>query len=195
MSKSKKMSLMVLLLIPVGIAINIIGGQLIALLKLPVYLDAIGTFLVAILAGPIPGVITGFLSNSINAIFAPEFFPYTIVSVVLGLVTGLLSKKGMFKTLGKTLISGLILALLATITASPVTAYVFGGVTGSGSTLLIAALQAGGQELLKATIITSLIVDTVDKEISVFICYLIIKNMSPRYLSKFTLGKQFIDEM
>lgn len=39
-------SLMVILLIPVAIAINIVGGQMTSMLKIPVDLDMIGVLLV-----------------------------------------------------------------------------------------------------------------------------------------------------
>ncbi|HKG53288.1 MAG TPA: hypothetical protein VKB04_03430, partial [Anaerolineales bacterium] len=52
-------------LIPVAIAINITIGQIVVLLKLPVYLDSIGTVLVAVLCGPWAGAVTGALSNTI----------------------------------------------------------------------------------------------------------------------------------
>ena len=52
-------------LIPIAIAINIAIGQIVVLLKLPVYLDSIGTVLVAALCGPWAGALTGALSNII----------------------------------------------------------------------------------------------------------------------------------
>ncbi len=43
-------------LIPVAIVINIVVGQIVqSVLKLPIYLDSIGTVLVAVLAGPLAG--------------------------------------------------------------------------------------------------------------------------------------------
>ena len=49
---------------PIAIAINIILGATVAnALKIPVYLDSIGTILVAALAGPIPGRSRGALAN------------------------------------------------------------------------------------------------------------------------------------
>ena len=45
-----------IVLMPLAIAINIILGQTVAAaLKIPIYLDSIGTILVGVLAGPIPG--------------------------------------------------------------------------------------------------------------------------------------------
>ena len=56
----------VITLMPVAIAINIVLGVTVQqVLKLPIYLDSIGTILVGVLAGPIAGALTGILSNLI----------------------------------------------------------------------------------------------------------------------------------
>ena len=49
--KNETFSMMVILLIPVAIAINIVGGQMTSILKIPVDLDMIGVILVGALAG------------------------------------------------------------------------------------------------------------------------------------------------
>lgn len=48
--KNETFSMMVILLIPVAIAINIVGGQMTSILKIPVDLDMIGVILVGALA-------------------------------------------------------------------------------------------------------------------------------------------------
>ena len=56
----------VIALMPVAIAINIVLGYTVqSVLKLPIYLDSIGTILVGVLAGPIAGALTGGLANLI----------------------------------------------------------------------------------------------------------------------------------
>ena len=50
-----------LALMPVAIAINIAVGAIIVALRLPIYLDSIGTVLVGVLAGPWAGALTGLL--------------------------------------------------------------------------------------------------------------------------------------
>ncbi|MEK7785105.1 MAG: ECF transporter S component, partial [Chloroflexota bacterium] len=66
-----------LVMIPVAIAINIAVGQTIYTLKVPLYVDSIGTILVGVLAGPWAGALTGLLSNLIwglsglNVTYAP----------------------------------------------------------------------------------------------------------------------------
>lgn len=184
-------TLMAMMLIPIAIAVNIIGGQIAVLLKLPVYLDTIGTLLIAILAGPWVGALTGLLSNLINGIFDPTFIPFAIVSIAVGLVAGYLSRVKMFSTFWKVIISGMIIGLLAAIVSAPIVAYMFGGVTGSGSTLITGIFLAAGQSLLQSVLTSSIITDLADKIISCLICYFIIKSMSARYLSKFSLGTNF----
>ena len=50
----------VIVLMPVAIAINIVLGYTIqTVLKLPIYMDSIGTILVGVLAGPLAGALTG----------------------------------------------------------------------------------------------------------------------------------------
>ena len=80
------------MLIPIAIAINIILGQTVAAaLKVPIYLDSIGTILVGVLAGPIAGAITGGLANLIWTYVLPAPFhsdyaaPFFIVAVEIGI--------------------------------------------------------------------------------------------------------------
>ena len=68
---SRQFTTRVIALIPVAIAINIVIGYIAQnVLKLPIYLDSIGTILVGVLAGPLAGALTGALSNIIWAVRA-----------------------------------------------------------------------------------------------------------------------------
>ncbi len=90
-----------LVLIPIAIAINIILGQAVAsALKVPIYLDSIGTILVGVLAGPIAGAVTGFLANILWTYVVPPPFhsdfaaPFAIVAAVIGLMAGAFGRMG-----------------------------------------------------------------------------------------------------
>ncbi|MDL2334485.1 MAG: hypothetical protein QFC55_00455 [Chloroflexota bacterium] len=90
-----------LVLMPIAIAFNIILGQAVgAALKIPVYLDSIGTILVGAVAGPIPGALTGLLSNVLWSYAVPPPFhsdisgAFAVVAVVIGLLAGLFSRIG-----------------------------------------------------------------------------------------------------
>ena len=43
-------TMLTILLIPIGVAVNVVGGNLASLLKLPMYLDTIGTIFTGIIA-------------------------------------------------------------------------------------------------------------------------------------------------
>ena len=45
-------NMITILTIPIAIAINYVGSTLAGTLHLPIYLDTIGTFLIALIAGP-----------------------------------------------------------------------------------------------------------------------------------------------
>ena len=90
-----------IVLMPIAIAINIILGATVAnALKLPIYLDSIGTILVGALAGPVAGALTGFLSNTLWTYVIPPPFQngpaaaFGIVAVVIGVVAGLAGRAG-----------------------------------------------------------------------------------------------------
>ena len=90
-----------LVLMPVAMALNIVLGTAVAsALKIPVYLDSIGTVLVAALAGPLAGAATGFLSNVVWTYLAPPPFqspfaaPFAVVAVVIGLLAGTFARWG-----------------------------------------------------------------------------------------------------
>lgn len=94
-----------IVLIPIAIAINIVLGQTVAAaLKVPIYVDSIGTILVGILAGPIPGLITGALSNLIWGYVLPAPFhndyaaPYFLVASEIGFLAGVFGQLGWFRS-------------------------------------------------------------------------------------------------
>jgi uncharacterized membrane protein YidH (DUF202 family) len=116
-----------IVLIPIAIAINIILGQTVAAaLKVPIYLDSIGTILVGVLAGPLAGALTGGLANLIWTYVLPAPFhsdyaaPFFIVAVEIGLVSGLFGRLGFFRSRPETppsrlAIGGLVVVAIVAI--------------------------------------------------------------------------------
>ena len=85
-------------MVPVAIALNIVVGQIVAVLGLPVYLDSIGTVLVSALAGPAAGVVTGILTNVIWGLtLSPIALPFAVVQVVIGVMAGYGARFGIFR--------------------------------------------------------------------------------------------------
>ena len=188
MKKAKTWSTITLAMIPICLAINYVGAQIAIALKLPMYLDVIGSIMMGAICGPIPGVVLGALSSAINSLSEPTAIAYIPVTVACGLVAGLLGKAGFMKQLWKSLIAGFVLAVAAVAISSPITAFLYGGISGTGNDVIVLVLQAAGMGLLPATLIATLITEFFDKLLSCWVVFFVVKALSDRQLSKFPLG-------
>jgi energy-coupling factor transport system substrate-specific component len=181
-------------MIPIGIATNFIGGQIAILLKLPMYLDSIGTILVGAVCGGLPGALVGLISNLINSITSPTLAPFAMLSILFGLLAGWLSKHGIFKSLWKTLLSSIPFALIGSILGGLITIWVFGGLSGSGGALIVGALVAAGMNINAAVFASGIPMDFLDKIPTVLIVFLILKRIPTRLFVKLPLGYVYLNK-
>jgi len=123
-ARSRDFSTATLALIPVAIAINLAIGALIVALRLPIYLDSIGTVLVGALAGPWAGALTGLLANLIWSILpvpggaGPTIAFFAPVAGVIGLMAGFWASRGVFRLRTDDSRVGQFLALAAGVAAA-----------------------------------------------------------------------------
>ena len=183
----KDFTTLTLATIPVAIAINIAIGQLVILLKLPVYLDSVGTVLVGLLAGPWAGALTGLLSNLIWGLSGinPIYTPFAITAAVIGFLAGVFGNIGWFKVLWKWLAAGVLTGIAAALVSAPISAVVFGGVTGTGQDVLVAFFRATGANILQAATLQGLTADPLDKLVTFLLVWLIVQALPVRYLARF----------
>lgn len=103
MARSRNLRTATVALIPIAIAINIAMGSIVAYLKLPIYLDSIGTVLVGVLCGPLAGALTGLLADLIWSILplpgggGPTIAFFAPVGGVIGLMAGFWASRGVFR--------------------------------------------------------------------------------------------------
>jgi energy-coupling factor transport system substrate-specific component len=268
-----------IVLIPIAIAINIVLGQTVGTaLKIPLYLDSIGTILVGALAGPIPGALTGLLANLIwtfvlaGTPFGSAYaWPYAIVAAEIGLLAGVFGYYGFFRSrpntgtprlVGGVVVAGLILfglvfygvipfyakgftffgqdtskidplflalsygiaiaavlllvvlaiqlfrkrdlgvayivvggaicGVISALISAPISAFVFGGVTGSGADILVAAFQQAGSSLIQAVFQQGLLQDPIDKTIEFIVAFLLLQTLSRRFTARFPQGERAV---
>ena len=181
-----------ILIIPVCVAVNFVGGQLAGLLKLPMYLDTIGTIFASLLCGPWVGAVAGGLTNVVTGIANPSNFAFIPVNIIAGLVTGFLARKNMFNKTWKWLLSMFIMAWVSIIVSAPIVVLVYGGVTGGGTSLITAAALAAGANIWAAFFGTEGVFQVLDRIISFLICWAVIKVIPTRNLIKFSLGELYI---
>lgn len=113
-----------LTLMPVAIAINIAMGSIVAYLRLPIYLDSIGTVMVGVLCGPLAGALTGLLADMIWSILplpgggGPTIAFFAPVGGVIGLMAGFWGARGVFRLRAGDERVGSFLALAAGVAAA-----------------------------------------------------------------------------
>ena len=161
----------------IAIVINILGGFIAIALKLPIFIDTIGTFLIAFLFGPISGAITGLTTSLINGF---TFDPYSLyffpVQIIIGLTAGLCYKKGLFK--GKLIPIGILISTIAgSLVASLISAYVFGGITSSGTSFIVMYLKNVGVNVVASVFSTQILFDLLDKTATLLIVLMLIKSL------------------
>ena len=187
-------SMVAILTIPICVAINVVGDQIVQLLKLPIFLDVIGTVLMAMLAGPWPAAVTGILTNLCMGITDnPTLIPFAITSAACGIAAGLFARKKWFSAQKwKLIIIVLVLDLVTICTASPITIFAFGGVSGNGGqSVAIAGLLASGANIIAAVVGTDFWINLIDRALAMVIAFAVVKVIPDRTLIKYSLGANF----
>lgn len=184
----KKFKTIQLSIIALGIAINFIGGTIALILRLPVYLDTIGTIMVSALFGPLSGMITGLLSGIISGITTDVISLYFVpVQMITGIMAGFLFKKT-YLNKWKSIVGALIVAVPGTIISSIIAASVFGGITSSGSSIIVQLLNRLGLSMVVSVFIVQIITDYLDRFITINIVCSILKIL-PEKLKNIKKGK------
>ncbi|HLA05855.1 MAG TPA: hypothetical protein VJ022_00305 [Anaerolineales bacterium] len=192
----KDFNTMTWVLIPVAIAINIVMGQIVSVLRLPVYLDSIGTMLVAAICGPWAGALTGALSNTVWGLaINPDALPWWPVALLIGLVTGYCAKGGLFKSWWKVVVTGFLVALTAALSSVPISFLIYGGITGGGTGLITAFLVESGRGMVQAVFASSFLVEPVDKITTAMLAFAIAQGLSQRFLARFPRPENVVSEM
>lgn len=179
---SGKISVHKITLIALAIVINIVGSYIALGFHLPIYLDSIGTIMTAILLGPFyglfPGVLSALITGMTSDIYALYYMP---VGVVLGIVTGLIFQKN--KT-NKLFVKAFCISVPASLISACITANVFGGITSSGSTMLVQLLAKTPLGLTLSCLIVQFFTDYFDRLLSLWLVFSVIKKLPDSFIKK-----------
>ena len=166
-------------MVAMAICINYIGGQLALALHLPIYLDSIGTILIGAMFGPpfgvLPPMISGILMAFTGDIYSLYFAP---VGMILGLTAGFVLKR--IHSVGfMLLLSAFLITLPGTIVCAIINAILFGGVTSSGSSAIVAALSHTPLGLTGAIFVVQIFTDYLDRVISLALVMIVLRKVKP----------------
>lgn len=167
------------------IALNLTVGQVTAALKIPLYLDSMGTILAAVLIGPWSAVICGSIANLLAAAFGnPTMMFFIPVVAVIGAFTGMIAKLGWFRKWYLVCLGGILQGILAALVSAPISAYLFSGVMMAGTDFLVLYFRSVGNTLMNSVLYQGLASDPADKLVSYLIVFLLMRNLPQRLLTR-----------
>lgn len=174
-------------LIPAAVGINYVAKAFAEGLKLPVWLGSLGTYLASMLAGPIPGAISGFINNVIYGLtLSPISTVYALTSIGIGIAVGVLHAKGGFSSAKKIFVSALIIALVSSVISTPLNVIFWGGQTGiAWGDSLFAVLVANHVPVFVASFVDEFVLDILDKVVVAYVACLIYKQIPKKMISYF----------
>lgn len=179
---SGKISVHKITLIALAIVINIVGSYIALGLHLPIYLDSMGTIMTAILLGPFyglfPGVLSALVTGVTSDIYALYYMP---VGIVLGVVTGFVFQKNKSN---KLFVKSFCISVPASLISACITATVFGGITSSGSTMLVQLLAKTPVGLTLSCLIVQFFTDYFDRLLSLWLVFSVIKKLPDSLTNK-----------
>ena len=108
----------------------------------------------------------------------------------LAIVAGMAAGYFVIRSAGYAGIAGLITGLVAAVISAPMAAVQFGGVTGGGTDLLVAAFRASGEGILQSTLAQGTVSDPFDKMTSFMLVWLIIQVLPRRLLLRFPTARR-----
>lgn len=169
----------------VSVAMNIVLGIITSALGIPLYLDTLGTVLSAVILGPVPGMIVGALTNIITGLmYSVTDIPFFIVNMMVGLIVGLVAKKFKYNII-PAVITGLVLSFVCPAIGTPIGIYVYGGLNGSVSDMLVMSLVQAGNDIFQASFLRNVGSNLIDKVGTCIIAWALIKAMPMRFLDNF----------
>jgi energy-coupling factor transport system substrate-specific component len=171
-------------------ALNFAIGNIVYLIKLPIYLDSIGTILCALLIFPdrraafacasVAGFIGVILSGLVLNPFLPWFmFTMLAIAAVSALLTARATATFRARPLpvpafaANVVIYGVLTGLASAVVSAPVVVWLFGGVTGSGSAFVVAFFLKTGEQLLNSALYAGLTTEPIDKTLQVLLAALL----------------------
>ena len=167
-----------IVLIPACIGINYIGKLFASVLKLPLWLDSIGTCIGACLGGPVIGGICGAANNLIYGLTTGDSITliYALTSLFIGFFVGIMARTGFMKSFPRALVTACVAGAVAIVISTPLNIIFWAGTTGNvWGDAAFAATQAMGMPLVLSSLVDEIIVDIPDKIITLIIVFVILK--------------------
>lgn len=176
-------------LVAMAVVVNIVGGQIALMLRLPIYLDSIGTILTGAVLGPwfgmLPNLLSGIFMGMTVDIYSLYFAP---VGMITGIMSGILLRGKPAKG-GWIFLKGLGVTVPGTIMSALINAVLFGGVTSSGSSVIVQLLAQTPLGLTGSIFAVQFLTDYADRCVAIFAVSMFLPLVSSELRLRVTGGK------
>ena len=165
----------------VCLALNFLGFRIASVLGLPLYLDNVGTLLAAILGGYLPGIFVGFMTNILNCATDPNSIYYGFITVLIAITAAFFEHKRCI-TIKKPHWLILLILILALIGGGIGTLlpWLLDDVYFDSESFSSVLVNAGITDTTLAQLLGNIIMDILDKAITVGIVLIILAIIPPK---------------
>ena len=180
-------------LIPACIGINYLGKLFASVLKLPLWLDSIGTCIGAVLGGPIIGAVCGAANNLIYGFTTGDTITlvYALTSLGIGVAVGIMARLGQMEKLPGAILSAGVAGLTAVVISTPLNIIFWGGTTGNvWGDAVFAWSQASRMPVFLGSLLDEVVVDVPDKLITILVVYAIVKGLPGKLTSMYDVDNK-----
>ena len=175
-----KFDAVTIVLIPACIGIIYLGKLFASVLKLPLWLDSIGTCIGGCLGGPLIGAICGAANNLIYGFSAGDNITlvYALTSLGIGVAVGIMARLGFMKSFPKAILTACVAGLTAVAISTPLNVIFWGGTTGNvWGDAVFAVTQASNMPVMLGSLLDEVVVDVPDKLITLIVVFFILKGL------------------
>jgi len=173
-----------LALVVVCACLNLGTGFVVATIRLPFYLDSIGTVLATMLGGVWAGIACGLLSVLVGTAYTPTLWAYAGTTVAIAGYVAAVRRVGYLQRLIPTVFLGLGLGVVSAIVSAPVTTFVWKGVSFSGADAITAFFSATGETLLNSVVLGGIATDPVDKLVTSLVVLAVLRRLPKKWFEK-----------
>lgn len=171
-----KKDLKTILFVIFCIFLNMAGKVFAAVLHLPLWLDSVGTVLMAYVFGPVCGAVVGVTMNILYSWSNPISYAYSITSIAIAVIVGIAARKKWFESLFGTMTVSIFVTFASVMISVPLSWIFYDGMTGNiwGDGVIHFVCEFG-LNIVISTFVGQFYIDFLDKVVTMLLLFSFIK--------------------
>lgn len=178
-----------IILSSIGIIVNVVLAYLMFRLGYPLYLDTIGTVVVAAVGGLFPGIVTAVVTNAICALFNFNAIYYSFMNAMIALFAAWYLRRRSLRKTGTIITLIAVLAVFSGVISAVINWFLLGAserATSLDTVLML--ISSLGIPVFSAYLIYIILINIIDKGITVLVTWIVVRLMPQRVKERIELG-------